>query len=424
MQTDNIIKPHLDFGSATGKTYLSLRLSRRFILNGLAVLATVGLITAATLWLTDKVWGTPEGAIGSVYALPAGPWGRLTAQPILIEAPPSLLSTNFRLGDNRWYFTAANGAEVDNLLRSAGLTPAQISSLLPTLRPVPDRPGLMAAQPSPDLIRALPPEVRTALYERLAQIPENFAQVEPFRITEIYLDDWLDAQTLPPDIMAQVKSLLWRRGPSLLFSDYNTVADSINSPAVKLELLKQLTRKASLVIKLDVPDQRDIEPLVTYWGTGGRADKVRPLLASLSNSGGGELDISNLLPVFPRQRLYRFPDPLPGTDLGPGCHWSAFNFFNTGAPDESLHTPEGVEKLLRENYVPATGEPRFGDIILLTLPDGSSIHSAVYIADGIVFTKNGPSLATPYVLSTMEDMLAFYPSSEKITLTYYRRAGT
>ena len=105
-------------------------------------------------------------------------------------------------------------------------------------------------------------------------------------------------------------------------------------------------------------------------------------------------------------------------------HWSAFNFFNTGPTDESLHTPEGVEEVLRHNYVSATGEPRFGDIILLTLPDGSSIHSAIYIADGIVFTKNGPSLATPYLFSTMEDMLAFYPSSERITVNYYRRAGT
>jgi hypothetical protein len=423
MQTDNI-KPHLDFGSATGKTYLSLRLSRRFILNGLAVLASVGIIAAATLWLTDKVWGIPEGAIGSVYRLPPGPWGRLTAQPILIEAPKSLLSPNFRLGDGRWYFAAATGAEVDALLRAAGVAPAQIAALLPTLQPVADRPGLLAARPSAELIRSLTPEVRTAVYDKLALVPENFAQVEPFRITDLYLDDWLDADTLPPEVIAQVKSLLWRRGSSLLFSDYNTVADSLNSPALKLELLRQLTRKASLVIKLDVPDHGNVEPLLAYWGTGGRADKVGPLLASLAHSGGGDLDISNLLPVFARQRLYRFPDPLPGSDLGPGCHWSAFNFFKQGLPDDSLHTTEGVEKLLRENHVPATGEPRFGDIILLTLPDGSSIHSAVHIADGIVFTKNGPSLATPYVFSTMEDMLAFYPSSEKITLTYYRRAGT
>ena len=417
-------RPHLSFGSLTGKTYFRFRLSRRFVLQSSAVALLLGAITVASVWTTQKVWGIPEGAIGSIYGLPAGSWGELAAQPILIEAPKSMLSPNFRLGDGRWYFQAGNGAEVDALLRSSGLTPGQIATILPTLQPVADRPGLMAATPPSALIRELAPEVRSVLYDKLALVPENFAQVEPFRITDLYLEDWLDTETLPPELIAQVKGLLWRRGTSLLFSDYNTVADSLNSPALKLELLRQLTRKASLVIKLRVPDHGNVEPLVAYWGTGGRADKVRPLLASVAHSGGGEVDISNLLPIFPRQRVYRFPDPLPGTDLGPGCHWSAFNFFNSNAVDDSLHTPEGVEKVLRESYSAATGEPRFGDIILLTLPDGSSIHSAVYIADGIVFTKNGPSLATPYVFSTMQDMLAFYPSSEKITLAYYRRTGT
>ena len=416
--------PHLSFGSPTGKTYFRFRLSRRFVLQSSAVALLLGAITVASVWTAHKVWGIPDGAIGSIYRLPAGPWGELTAQPILIEAPKSLLSPNFRLGDGRWYFAATSGAEVDAILRKSGLTPAQIATLLPVLQTVADRPGLMAAAPQPALIRGLSPEVRTALYDKLATVPENFAQLEPFRITDLYLEEWLDAEALPPDVVTQVKSLLWRRGDSLLFSDYNTVADSLASPVVKLELLRQLTRKASLILNVRVPDHGNVEPLVAYWGTGGRADKVRPLIASVAASGGSEVDISNLLPVFPRQRVYRFPDPLPGTDLGPGCHWSAFNFFNNNEIDDSLHTPEGVEKVLRANYSAATGEPRFGDIILLTLPDGSSIHSAVHIADGIVFTKNGPSLATPYVFSTMQDMLAFYPSSEKISLTYYRRTGT
>ncbi len=418
------MQPQVSLDSDTGRSYLRLRLSGRFILNCLLALLLATVATVGTLWIAEKIWGVEKGAIGSTYTIPAGPWGSLSVQPILLEAPASLLSTNFRLGDNRWYFRATQPVEVDALLRSAGLSPDQIAQILPALQTVPELPGLLAVLPSDDLVRSLSPEVRSSLYEQLAAIPENFAQVEPFRTTELHLDEWLGVSTLPPDVVGQVKSLLWRRGNALLFSDYNLVADSITAPQIKLQLLRQLTRKASLVVKLPISNQADVDPLVQYWGTGGRADKVRPLLASLAQSGGGELDISNLLPAFARQRLYRFPDPLPGSELGPGCHWSAFNFFNTGATDETLHEPAGVETLLREQYVAATGEPRFGDIILLTLPDGSSIHSAVHIADGIVFTKNGPSLATPYILSTMEDMLAFYPSSERITLTYFRRAGT
>jgi hypothetical protein len=119
-------------------------------------------------------------------------------------------------------------------------------------------------------------------------------------------------------------------------------------------------------------------------------------------------------------RLYRFPDPLPGKDISQDCHWATFNFFARGLPDERLNEAAFVGDVLRDQYVPVSGAPQFGDVVLLTLPDGSSIHSATYIADNIVFTKNGPSLAAPFIFSTVEDMLAFYPASEKIRLTYYR----
>jgi len=415
-------KPLISLGSPTGRSYLNFRISRRFALRSGLLLAALAVLVGGSSLLVPKVLGTADGAIGSVYDLPPGPWGQLSAQPILLEAPQSMLSPAFRLGDGRWHFAAKDRAEVKRILLEAGLTAEQSATLLQTLQPVADQPGLMAVVPSAQLIRELSPGIRTSLYEILAQLPENLAQSEPFRTTDLYLDDWLDPKELPPELIAQVRSLLWRRGNSVLFSDYNTVADSITSPSDKLKFLGQLTRKSSLVIKLRVPSQGDVEPLVEYWGTQGRRDRVRPILSAIARSGGGDLDISNLLPLFARMRLYRFPEPLPGSsDLGPACHWTTFNFFNLGTPDDAFHNVEGIEKALREDYVVATGEPRFGDVVLLTLPDGSSIHSAVHIADGIVFTKNGPSLATPFVFSTVQEMLAFYPNSQSIRLTYYRR---
>lgn len=415
-------KPLISLGSPTGRSYLNFRISRRFALRSGLLLAALTVLVGGSSLLVPKVLGTADGAIGSVYDLPPGPWGQLSAQPILLEAPQSMLSPAFRLGDGRWHFAAKDRAEVKRILLGAGLTAEQSATLLQTLQPVADQPRLMAVVPSAQLIRELSPGIRTSLYEILAQPPENLAQSEPFRTTDLYLDDWLDPKELPPELIAQVRSLLWRRGNSVLFSDYNTVADSITSPSDKLKFLGQLTRKSSLVIKLRVPSQGDVEPLVEYWGTQGRRDRVRPILSAIARSGGGDLDISNLLPLFARMRLYRFPEPLPGSsDLGPACHWTTFNFFNLGTPDDAFHNVEGIEKALREDYVVATGEPRFGDVVLLTLPDGSSIHSAVHIADGIVFTKNGPSLATPFVFSTVQEMLAFYPNSQSIRLTYYRR---
>ena len=413
-------KPHIALGSPSGKSFLHLRLSRRTALNfAIGILATA-LIAGGAVWGANKFFSKPPGAIGTTYELQPGPWGKLTAQPILIEAPASLLTVNFRLGDGRWYFQARSTDEVAAFLRSHGLTADQASRIAANAQPVQGRDGLLAAVPPEDIVRALSIDTRSNLYDALAAVPENFAQVEPFRTTGLHLNDWLDAKKLPPELVDEVRGLMWRRGSGLFFSDYNLVVDRITSPAVKLELLRQLTRKSSVVLILHVPPDGAIGDLVAYYGVNGRIDKVEPVLKALSDAGGGTIGLSNMLPAFPRVRLYRFPDPLPGKDISPDCHWSSFNFFNRGLPDDSLNDPAYVGNVLKEQYEPVSGLPQFGDIVLLTLPDGSSIHSAVYIADNIVFTKNGPSLAAPFIFSTTEDMLAFYPNSERIRLIYYR----
>lgn len=414
-------KPHFSFGSPSGKSFVRVRLSRRTLWNILAALCLAAVVGFGAVWGVNKFLSAPAGSIGTRFELSPGPWGEITAQPILLEAPASLLSVNFRLGDGRWYFQARTPDEVSAFLRGAGLTPEQIAQIVPRLQAVTGREGLLAAAPPEALVRGLSTDVRSALYDKMAIVPENFAQVEPFRTTELHLKAYLDPEKLPPELIAEVKSLMWSRGSGLFFSDYNLVADKISSPALKLALLKQLTHKSSVILSLNVPpDTQAVDELVRYFGVNGRRDKVEPLLHALSESGGGSLGVANMLPAFARSRLYRFPDPLPGKDISPDCHWATFNFFSRNQPDDSLNTAAAVGKVLGEQYAAVQGEPQFGDVVLLTLPDGSSIHSATYIADNIVFTKNGPSLAAPFIFSTVEDMLAFYPSSESIRLTYYR----
>jgi hypothetical protein len=416
-------KPHFSVGSSSGKSFVRVRLSKRSIWNVLSALCLVAVIVSAAVWGGKKLLAKPRGSIGTNYTLREGPWGNITAQPILIEAPSSLLSINFRLGNGRWYFRANTPEEVAAFLGGAGLTSEQIARLTPGLQRVEGRDGLLATTPPEDLVRSLSMDTRSVLYDKLAAVPENFAQVEPFRTTEMHLGAWLDTKKLPPELIAEVRSLMWRRGSGLFFSDYNIVANKVLSPAEKLELLRQLTHKSSVVLTLQIPDAEGIDSLVAYYGVNGRRDKVEPILRAVGEAGGGNVGFATILPAFARSRLYRFPDALPGSDLSPDCHWTTFNFLKQGAPDDTLNSVKGIEKVLRERYDEVKGEPRFGDVVLLTLPDGSSIHSATYIADNIVFTKNGPSMAAPFLFSTAEDMLAFYPASELIRLTYYRLKG-
>lgn len=405
--------------SPSGRTYFALRLSRRFVIRTLGVAASLALIGIAAFWSLHSLRATPEDPFGAKYTLPNGPWGELTALPVLIATPAGKLSASARQGDGNWYFRANSDIEVAAMLRDCGIGEAEARHLAGNLRKVANRPDLLAATPSATQVESLPPDVRSKLYSLLSQWPENAAQVQPFHTTEEFLDEWLDG--LPEDTAEKIRSLLWRRGPTLLFSDYNVLADRLSSPQEKLAVLKAVSRKPSMILKLRVGSRADVAALARYWGVQGREGKISPLLESLARSGGADLDVSNLLPSFARQRLYRYPEPLPGSEFGPDCHFTSLNFFTVGEPDTRPHDPRGSEAIFKEHYVEARGEPQFGDIVVLTTPDGETVHSAVHIAADIVFTKNGMGLTMPWVFSTLEQMLTFYPGEQRLQVSYYRK---
>jgi hypothetical protein len=62
-----------------------------------------------------------------------------------------------------------------------------------------------------------------------------------------------------------------------------------------------------------------------------------------------------------------------------------------------------------ENYARiAAGEPyRYGDVLFCGWQPGNAIHSCVYLADDIVYTKNGRSVQ-PWVLMKLDEVVAFY----------------
>ncbi len=101
------------------------------------------------------------------------------------------------------------------------------------------------------------------------------------------------------------------------------------------------------------------------------------------------------------------------------CHWTSLNFFRE-QPIKDFATVEGAIKEVFASYLPVVGNPMLGDVIMFMRPDGVAVHSCVYVADDIVFTKNGRTWAAPWILTTLPDVLATYPSSIPLTLRYYR----
>jgi hypothetical protein len=62
---------------------------------------------------------------------------------------------------------------------------------------------------------------------------------------------------------------------------------------------------------------------------------------------------------------------------------------------------------------------RFGDVLAFISSD-SVLHSCVFIADDIVYTKNGENILAPWVFQRMDDVMAIYQPDSSVQIQGYR----
>jgi hypothetical protein len=62
-----------------------------------------------------------------------------------------------------------------------------------------------------------------------------------------------------------------------------------------------------------------------------------------------------------------------------------------------------------ERFNPVDPPYKFGDILFfLDSQRGDAFHSCVYIADDVVFTKNGRNVLSPWIFTKLEDVKKVY----------------
>ncbi len=350
-----------------------------------------------------------------------GPWGQLGFSRIFIEPPEDFIPPDFVTAQPlRWVFTGYTEAALDALWRQARLTPGQIQQLTNPARRGATPTGIVLAPPA-ELVASLEPEARAAIYTALAAFPENALQRDPFRARTDEVEDWLDDNTLPPAALDFTRRLLYRRGPNSLFSDLDLLLPRLPDNASRTRLIKTLSRKSALLVQLHVPHQADVAALAGYWTSSRRRRDIEPLLASLAQRPqGGVIDIVHLLPRFARLLLYSYPVPSErAIDALRDCHWTSFNFAND-QPDDRFTDITVVQQTLLNDYYRVTGQPLLGDVIVFLQPGGVCVHSCVYIADDIVFTKNGSSFSIPWTLAHLDKVVAFYSLTEPLEIRRYR----
>jgi hypothetical protein len=378
-----------------------------------------------TLAQTERVGGVPAFRLGST-----GPWGRLRTSPVNLTPPDRWLDqAGIFQPQDTWGFLTRDWTEIEALLRRSQLTADQLAALLdPDLRDTGPG-GEIVLHVPPALRRGLSPASRGIIYNHLGLHGTN-----PLHHVPLVLPSEQSAYALAalnPDLLRTLQQLAYRRNERLCLSDLDLLHGMIRDESEARRLQRLLYHSPALQVELTRESLARPAEVIAYWRkTDGRS--ITALLRWFERSPGLEaVDAANLLPVIPQQILNTFPDsPAAGHT---NCFWTALNFFarepdNRFLADESGQPPTRnlIEEELAAHYVPVDAPYRFGDVLCLVdpRPQGFGImHMMNYVADDIVFTKNGYSLLAPTVFMRLPDVRRFYPTMFDLQLRAYRRAS-
>ncbi len=327
-------------------------------------------------------------------------------------------------GPYRWYFPGTSPELLHAFLSSTGLTPDQVSRIESTVQRD-ERIAGLTVTPDLETLRSLDPQVRARLYLQLAKSPLNSDQANSFKFFGTSNGAWLGNTPIAPATRQLVEPMIYRDGDVMHFSDSAVVHARISDTQEVQRLAKILLRQPTFLVRLSVDETSEIPSLAQYWGRGGRSTDIRPLLESVAGAGtAGEIDIVHLLPAFARNRLYRYPRLTTGDLQKPAlanCLWSSLNFFSLEPDDRYLDVNNAIAAL-RTSYHIVESNYQLGDIIAFLDNEGDMFHVVVYIADDLVFTKNGTSPVSPWTLMPLQRVKDYYRThTENPRLIYLRR---
>jgi hypothetical protein len=348
------------------------------------------------------------------------PWGQFISRDIDLEQPEEYVA--YQLNETtveKWTFEGMTPDQVRSLMQSSGVAAGEIArALSPALMSVAGSDTVIT--PDDKLVFSLQPKTRAKLYAVLAKSETNRFMHFPYCfVGRDFEAKFADGQ-VRSSVVASLKQLLYPRDGNDYFSDLGILLQQVPDKDERLRLLKILSRQSAVIVRVRIWPDTDIDKLIGYWGRGLQVKDVRPLLESFKRlPDGTSMSILYFLPQFARQRLYTFPQPSSAGDPVGDCHWSTLNFFND-VPDNRLADPKFATAYVKANYYEIGKPTAYGDLIFLLNKSGNAIHSAVFLADDLVFTKNGSNFVQPWMLMHLKDLLAEYSVEEQLRLVAYR----
>ncbi len=348
----------------------------------------------------------------TVHDCGPGPWGTLRYVYVYLEAPYQLIE-NFPLPSTTpsWAFPADQLPSLPKLFADAGLSQSLTDFLLAEKNMIRDG-DIVYLHPPLVQLEEMKPAARTIIYTELAKYPANAYHADPVIITTPSVEEWYATSNLRPEIIAKIKKLSYLRSGTIVFSDVSLLLNYAQTDSEARSVFKACTRTRTIMVRLHLDKDSDSEQILQYWslGLGLRRKDIEPLLDSIIETDGIEdIGISHLLPALARKLIYTYPGPeLAKHGTLPDCHWTSLNFFNY-EPHEYLLDVNLATSRVIEQFNPVEAPYRYGDILFfLDDETGDAFHSCVYLADDLVYTKNGRNILSPWVIMKIDDVKKIY----------------
>lgn len=354
-----------------------------------------------------------------------GPWGLLETYEIRL-VPPLSYATAALKNENRdtaWRFVSETRESVAAKLINAGLAEIEVQRLLDS--------GISSqnerwfeVNPPVDLLLGLDPGVRKNIYELLKPDPLNPLYRFPYVLDPHWYDESVSHDGVAPEVIDLIRKVSYFQESVPVVSDVPLVMSMIPSPEGKLSLMREMLNERSLAVRLRVNRDTDLEELSAYWSAGGRSKEILPVLRSVMETEGVErLDLVHVLPPLPRMLLYTYSSPQMAVGMTrPDCFWTAANFFNQ-SPSNRFLDFSAFEKYIGNRCEEVTGQGRkFGDVVLIIDEDsGDFLHACNYLADDLVYTKNGRSFSRPWIVDSLESVMAGYLKVPNVSVRTFRQ---
>ena len=376
---------------------------------------------SAMLHFTTNYYG-----IVDIKATNVPPWGQLVERDLDLEQPEEYVA--YEINTNRletWTFEDMNPDTTRTVMQSSGLSKEQIEKALSAASMIYTNSNTVVT-PDSDLVFSLPPEARGKLYAVLGRFNSNGLMQFPFCFPGNTFAERVDKSGFSAATLALLQKALYPRGDAQCFSDLEALLHCIPDEAERMQTVKALSHQSAVLMGIRVWPDSDIDKLIGYWGwpAGVHLTDIRPFLDSLKREpSGGAASILYFLPPFARARLYTYPLPSQPGDPAMDCHWTTMNFFNE-TPDNRFSDPKYTVDYLLSHYYKIGKPTAYGDLIFLLNKNGDATHSAVYLADDIVFTKNGNNYAQPWMLMHLKDLLAEYTTASAPEVVVYRNKNS